>query len=43
VDLSKAEKLLGYKGQVWLEKLGYDLREEPADYSRPGSVHGDDF
>jgi len=42
-DLSKAEKLLGYKGQVWLEKLGYDLREEPADYSRPGSVHGDDF
>jgi len=40
-DLSKVEELLGYKGRVWLEKLGYDLRDEPADYSRPGSVHGD--
>ncbi len=41
-DLSQAEHLLGYKGRVNLEESGYELREEPADYSRPGSVHGDD-
>lgn len=39
-DLGRAEELLGYQAQVRLEEQGYTLREEPANYAQPGSVHG---
>lgn len=41
-DVSRAEKVLGWRPQTRLEEEGYTLRDEPADYAPAGSVHGDD-
>ncbi len=37
-DLSRAEKLLGYRPRYRLEDLGYTLREEPDSYDRPNII-----
>ncbi len=39
-DLSKAERVLGFKSQYRLEDLGYTLRDEPDGYDRPDVVWG---
>ena len=37
-DLSKAQKILGYRPQYRLEEMGYTLRDEPDTYNRPDVV-----
>jgi uronate dehydrogenase len=38
-DISKAEKILGYRPKHRLEDLGYELRPEPGDYSESNVVN----
>ena len=37
-DLSRAEKVLGYRSRYRLEDMGCALREEPATYNRPNII-----
>ena len=37
-DLSRAEKILGYRPRYRLEDMGYTLREEPDSYDRPDII-----
>ena len=37
-DISRAERILGYRPQHRLEDMGYTLREEPGDYSQSNIV-----
>lgn len=37
-DLSKAERVLGYRPTYRLEEMGYTLRDEPTGYDRAGVV-----
>lgn len=38
-DISRTEKVLGYRPRFRLEELGYTFREEPGDYGKSNIVH----